>query len=119
MTGRLFRSALVLFLAFSLIPGAPAFAQDQAQAQTPNPSASPSPGTTQTPAVDPQRDLRLHVGREFSNGKSWFPNIIAPYTPMHIDHPGLTNSARIDQLIHDGKLMLSLDDAISLALDAR
>ncbi len=29
----------------------------------------------------------------------------------------LTNSSRIDQLIQDGKLMLSLDDAISLALE--
>ena len=31
--------------------------------------------------------------------------------------PMLTNSTRLDQLIQDGKLMLSLDDAISLALE--
>lgn len=92
MRGRLFRSALVMFLAFSLIPGSPAFAQDQQQTQTPSPSPSPTPGSAQSTPIDPQRDLRLHVGREFSNGKSWFPNIIAPYTPMHMEHPGLTNS---------------------------
>ena len=31
--------------------------------------------------------------------------------------PVLTNSPRIDQLIHDGKLMLSIEDAVSLALE--
>ncbi len=117
MTERFFRSALVLFLVFSLVPGVPAFAQDQSQSQTPSPSPSPTQSSAPSPAVDPNRDLRLHVGREFTYGKSAFPNIIAPYTPMHIDHPGLTNSPRIDQLVHDGKLMLSLDDAISLALE--
>ncbi len=117
MTGRFFRSALVLFLAFSLVPGVPAFAQEQSQGQTPSPSQSPTASSAPSAAIDPNRDLRLHVGREFSYGKSPFPNFIAPYTPMHIDHPGLTNSPRVDQLVHEGKLLLSLDDAISLALE--
>ncbi len=121
MTGRFFRSALVLLLAFVLVPGVPTFAQDQTQgqtqAQTPSASQTPTQGSAPSPAVDPQRDMRLHVGHEFSYGKSAFPNIIQPYTAMTVDHPGLTNSPRIDQLVHDGKLMLSLDDAISLALE--
>jgi outer membrane protein TolC len=48
---------------------------------------------------------------------SHFPNPIAPYTPRHIAEPGLANTARIDQLMHDGKLYLSLNDAIALALE--
>jgi len=48
---------------------------------------------------------------------SHFPNPIGPYTPRHLSAPNLANTARIDQLMHDGKLYLSLDDAIALALE--
>jgi len=48
---------------------------------------------------------------------SHFPNPIAPYTPRHVAEPPLANTARIDQLMHDGKLYLSLNDAIALALE--
>jgi outer membrane protein len=46
-----------------------------------------------------------------------FPNPIAPYTPRHVPPPDLSNSPLIDDLMHDGKLYLSLDDAIALALE--
>ena len=48
---------------------------------------------------------------------SHFPNPVAPYTPRHVGSPNLANTARIDQLMHDGKLYLSLNDAIALALE--
>jgi len=48
---------------------------------------------------------------------SHFPNPIGPYTPRHLAPPNLANTARIDQLMHDGKLYLSLSDAIALALE--
>jgi outer membrane protein len=48
---------------------------------------------------------------------SHFPNPIGPYTPRHLSAPNLSNTARIDQLMHDGKLYLSLNDAIALALE--
>jgi len=41
----------------------------------------------------------------------------APYTQLTVPEPTLTNSPRFDQLIQNGKLMLSLEDAISLALE--
>ena len=31
--------------------------------------------------------------------------------------PNLTNSARIDQLVQDGKMYLSLNDAVAMALE--
>src|SRR4029077_7680820 len=40
-----------------------------------------------------------------------------PPQPLTLPEPMLTNAPTIDQLIHDGKLMLSLDDAISIALE--
>jgi outer membrane protein TolC len=54
---------------------------------------------------------------DYSSGKKWYPNFIAPYTPIERAEPSLTNSPRIDQLLRSGKLMLSLQDAISLALE--
>lgn len=48
---------------------------------------------------------------------SHFPNPVGPYTARHLPPPNLANTARIDQLMHDGKLYLSLNDAIALALE--
>src|SRR5208282_6506722 len=48
---------------------------------------------------------------------SHFPNPIAPYTARHLAAPNLANTARIDGLMHDGKLYLSLNDAIALTLE--
>ncbi len=53
----------------------------------------------------------------YSQPVSHFPNPIGPYTARHLAAPNLANTARIDQLMHDGKLYLSLDDAIALALE--
>jgi outer membrane protein TolC len=40
-----------------------------------------------------------------------------PYVPLHVPAPDLGNSADLDSLIHDGKLYLSLQDAITLGLE--
>jgi outer membrane protein TolC len=37
--------------------------------------------------------------------------------PRHVPEPNFANSSRIDQLMKDGKIYLSLDDAIALALE--
>jgi outer membrane protein TolC len=44
-------------------------------------------------------------------------NPLSPYTPDEVAEPVLTNSARLNQLVRDGKLHLSLKDAIYLALE--
>src|SRR6266850_7288722 len=44
-------------------------------------------------------------------------NPFSPYTPDHVAEPVLTNSPRLDSLVRDGKLYLSLKDAIYLALE--
>ena len=46
-----------------------------------------------------------------------FRTCIGPYTPIDVPEPPLTNTPRISQLIQNGQLMLSLEDAISLALE--
>ncbi|MFZ3343174.1 MAG: TolC family protein, partial [Terriglobales bacterium] len=44
-------------------------------------------------------------------------NPLGPYMPDQVPVPVLSNSPRLDRLIHDGKLYLSLKDAIDLALE--
>ena len=44
-------------------------------------------------------------------------NPISPYRPDSVPEPVLSNSQRLDQMVRDGKLYLSLKDAIDLALE--
>ncbi len=55
--------------------------------------------------------------QEYSKPKSHFPNLVAPYTPRHVEAPNLSNTPRIDELMHDGKLYISMNDAVTLALE--
>jgi len=54
---------------------------------------------------------------DYSKPAAHFPNPFAPYMQRTVAAPKLTNTARIDQLMKDGKLMLSMNDAIALALE--
>jgi outer membrane protein len=123
MSGRFTHAAVALLVAGSLIVS-PLYAQDQqapapsaqtpVQQQTPPPAYQP-PQPTAGPPPSPARGLKF--GPDYSKGRSWFPNIFAPYTEMHVPEPELTNTPRINQLVENGKLMLSLEDAISLGLE--
>ena len=46
-----------------------------------------------------------------------FPNLLNPYRQVSISEFGTSNSPRVDQLIHDGKLEITLQDAVELALE--
>src|SRR5271156_731509 len=128
MNGSLRHVAVALLTAASLIVS-PAYAQaqqgqqqstaQQQQGQTaPNAQPASQPGAqTGSAASEPTRNLREGMGADYSTGKPAFPNIFAPYAPRSMPEPMLTNSTRLDQLIQDGKLNLSIDDAISLALE--
>lgn len=54
--------------------------------------------------------------QDYSKPKSAL-NPIAPYTGRTVPQPNLSNSVRVDSLIKNGKMMLSLNDAIALALE--
>ncbi|HTA25479.1 MAG TPA: TolC family protein [Terriglobales bacterium] len=76
---------------------------------------------TQTLPPAPQTAQRAStqgfVVRDYSKPASHFPNPIAPYMSRTVAAPNLSNTARIDQLMQDGKLMISIDDAVALALE--
>ena len=95
---------------------APPPAADQNQAQAPAATQPPQQQTASADYFSP-RDLSATKGRDYSKGQPWFPEFWKPYQPLTLPEPMLTNAPTIDQLIHDGKLLLSLDDAISIALE--
>lgn len=92
-------------------PNTPAFGQNPAQDQ-PAPAAPAAKPTT--PATPFSLGLAKH---NFSHGPRGFPNLIQIYTPIQIEQPNLGNSPRVDDMIHEGKLELSLQDAVELALE--
>src|SRR3984893_11893011 len=74
-------------------------------------------GQEPPPAPTPQNVAQVQTlpVMNYTKPVSHFPNPIGPYTPRHLGAPNLANTARIDALMHDGKLYLSLNDAIAQA----
>jgi len=105
MIGRSFRVSVAILLAAltAMAPVAPVFAQQPADSAPP---AQPQP---QSRAIQ-QSD------QNYSFGKRWFPSVTAPYTAAVVPEPVLTNAPRIEQMVKDGKLSISLQDAVDLAL---
>jgi outer membrane protein len=109
-----FRRAAVFFLAaifFAAVMVPAGWAQD-----TPVPSA-PSAQMPAQGVVSPSSSTQPFDVQEYSKPKSHFPNLVAPYTPRRVEAPNLANTPRIDELMHDGKLYISMNDAVALALE--
>jgi outer membrane protein len=125
MSGRILHAVMVMAIAASLVVS-PVYAQDQ-PATPPSQSAQPGvlppppqyqpPAETQGPPPAPPRNIGFSKERDYSQPNAWFPNLIAPYTPIKVAKPELVNTPRIEQLIQNGKLNLSLEDAVSLGLE--
>jgi outer membrane protein TolC len=75
-------------------------------AQQAAPPAAPQPAQPQT----------VHL-KDYSIPRSAFPNVLQPYKPVDVAQPNLGNSPRIDSLMREGKIYLSIDDAVALALE--
>ncbi|HXQ98171.1 MAG TPA: TolC family protein [Candidatus Limnocylindrales bacterium] len=107
---------LVLALSVTLAPVAPAFGQSpQQQGQNPPPNTGQTQGQPPTP---PQPKKTSDQGeREYLHGNRAFPDLLGPYRPIHIAAPNFANTSLLQQMIKDGKLMISMQDAITLALE--
>jgi len=55
--------------------------------------------------------------KDYAKPRSHFPNPIGPYTPRTVAPPSLANTGRLEQLMRDGKLYISMNDAVALALE--
>jgi outer membrane protein len=111
-------------LSFSLclLLSLPMGAQQGGNAQPPQSSQSSAQqaAATQTGApntsVPEIKPLPSPTSFDYSKPAGYFPNPFAPYRPRFAPAPSFSNSPRIQELMHDGKIMLSLNDAIGLAL---
>jgi len=54
---------------------------------------------------------------DYSNPASHFPYFVSPYLAHQVPPPSFGNTPRIETLLKDGKLRLSLSDAVVLALE--
>ncbi len=70
-----------------------------------------------TPPEAPRPQTRQFEMKDYTKPYSHFPNPFGPYMPHAVSAPNLSNTPRLDQLMQNGKIMLSLDDAIALALE--
>lgn len=131
MLRRTFRSIAVLALGASIVlaPVTPVLGQSQEPA---GPPQRPAPGTQPTTAQQPTTPTpqavhdnsaapppaSLHLGmHDFSKGPRTFPFLFSVYRPIKIEKISFDNGPRIEQLIHDGKMQVSLQDAIELGLE--
>src|SRR5579871_477806 len=138
------RALTAALLAVVLAGGtsAPAFAQDPGQNPPPSqgqqhpelptpqspeqnrPNQDPNAPTQQPQPVygpgpaNPPIPVSLGVGKyNYQNPPKPFPNLLAPYRGIDIPDFNTANKPRVEQLIHDGKLEITLQDAVELALE--
>src|SRR5437588_1051732 len=74
--------------------------------------AAPAPQNNSAPA----QPEAVHL-QDYSQSRKAFPHLLQPYLPQELPQPNLGNSPRIDSLMRDGKIYLSIDDAVALALE--
>ena len=88
----------------------------QAAQQAPSKAASDLPAEP-APAPTVPLDLRA-TQRDFSKpAHPLLGNPIGPYLPTTVAKASFMNSPRLDQLVKNGKIYLSLSDALALALE--
>jgi outer membrane protein TolC len=54
---------------------------------------------------------------DYSKPTSHFPSLVGPYLAHEVPPPSFGNTPRIETLLKDGKLRLSLSDAVAMALE--
>ncbi len=89
-------------------------------APTPPSQQAPPPPTTQTLAQQAQQIQLQSIGPQqpfHVELPTSHHNPLFPYMPSSVPALNLHNSPRLENLIRDGKLYISLNDAISLALE--
>ena len=111
--GYIFRERACAAL-LSVMMASPGLAQTTGQ---PAPEAPAPAATGQATLADQAKQARQDARGPFHVELPHSHNPFAPYMPSTVPQLNLSNSPRLQQLIRDGKLYLSLQDAIALALE--
>ncbi len=54
---------------------------------------------------------------DFTKDPKWFPQVLNPYRSSKIPAPDFNNTAAVSQMIHDGKLQLSVSQLLSAVME--
>ena len=99
----------------------PALAAQQSSAIQPAataPTGADQNSLPQMPAPKPVGPLYLRdTSVDYTHAHGWLPNPLKIYAPTSVPSARLGNTPRLDQLMQDGKIYLSLSDAVLLALE--
>ncbi len=79
--------------------------------------AAPPSSAQSTPPAAPQPAAAAVPWSDYSVPRSAFPHFLHPYEVQKVPQPNLGNSPRIDSIMKDGKIYLSINDAVALALE--
>jgi outer membrane protein len=112
-------ASIAVTLSMLLALGAPVglAAQDAPPSQA---QAAQSQSQQKAPATQPAQStlpLSVTAGTQFMKDMPLFPLAVKPYVQRDVPEPVLVNSPTLGQMIHEGKLELSLQDAIRLAIE--
>jgi outer membrane protein TolC len=101
------------------LQAAPPTASGSAPQTQANPAGPPNTkGLPQEPAPNFTQPLYMRPGNhDFSKPRNYWPNPFAPYSAISAPEASFLNSPKLDALLRDGKIYLSLSDAIVLALE--
>jgi len=128
---RNFLAAAAILLVLTGIETTGAFAQATPAPDTAVTPTAPAPNATATAVATPTANAPVQLpepvytqplflrdtNKDYTRAHSPIPVPIAQYTPTDYDLPRLGNTPRLDQLLRDGKIYLSLADAVTLALE--
>ncbi|HEU5414525.1 MAG TPA: TolC family protein [Candidatus Angelobacter sp.] len=84
-------------------------------ANAPQQQPAGAPDTNMASAPQP-RSLPKVTGVDYSKPAPLLPNPFARFMPREVPPPSFTNAPKLQDLIKNGKLVLSLDDAIAIAV---
>src|SRR5579862_7118961 len=117
-------------IALLMASTAPSWALGQQQPQPPATAQATTPANTQAntdpglqdlppePAPNYTQPLFMRpTTQDYTKSRGYWPNPLKPYLPMTAEAPRFTNAVHVSDLVKDGKIYLSLSDAVLLALE--
>jgi outer membrane protein len=112
---RKLQAIVAIFAVLAAYVPLPAAAQ---QAPQPAPLAAPAQGLPAAPKPNYTEPLFMRPrDRDFTQPHKIFPDFLKTWEPVSVEAPLTTNSQRLGAVVHNGKIYLSLADAIVLGLE--
>jgi outer membrane protein TolC len=112
---RKLQAIVAIFAVLAAYVPLPAAAQ---QAPQPAPLAAPAQGLPTAPKPNYTEPLIMRPrDRDFTKPHKVFPDFLKTWEPISVEAPLTTNSQRLEAVVHNGKIYLSLADAIVLGLE--